>query len=322
MDSGPGANGRTERRCFGTTTGQQLARFPGEWHRFTWSDAAQDGLRYFTVDTNGSDRRLAVWGKSAGLSDASRRACYLVRLSCALCGPAPVGHLSRRSIALLNPGNRTTISSPLVRAWNHLVGRWPDLITTANERFARVWDWESGSEITRSSGKTFTLALPVASHAAGGLSPWLPASRRASANPRLVPPHWRPTAETSEDNYRAAVSPDGRWVAGGDLAGNVTLWDAESGSLVRRLKGHWRWVMDVAWMPDSRHFYSASLDHTVRYWDVETGALLATLTNHVRPVPQARPQCRRAEAGLLRLPAAHVDLGHAATGCFCECERI
>lgn len=90
-----------------------------------------------------------------------------------------------------------------------------------------------------------------------------------------------------------AVSPDGRLIAtgtGGVTEGNpimqrilpaedytVRLWDADTGKLVREMKGHTGVVYVLAFAPDGRTLVSGSWDGSIRLWDVPGGQELATV---------------------------------------------
>ncbi len=69
---------------------------------------------------------------------------------------------------------------------------------------------------------------------------------------------------------RIAVSADGSRIAGAMGDRSVRLWDAETGQLLRVLRGHTDLVMDVAFSPDGSTLASASYDKTVFLWDLAT----------------------------------------------------
>ena len=48
----------------------------------------------------------------------------------------------------------------------------------------------------------------------------------------------------------------------------VRIWDARTGDLLERLRGHRDSVYSVAFTPDARGLVSGSLDKTLKYWDV------------------------------------------------------
>jgi len=48
----------------------------------------------------------------------------------------------------------------------------------------------------------------------------------------------------------------------------VDIWDARTGGLLERLRGHKSCVFSVAFAPDGCGLVSGSLDKTLKYWDV------------------------------------------------------
>jgi WD40 repeat protein len=97
---------------------------------------------------------------------------------------------------------------------------------------------------------------------------------------------WKPrTLHHSCPIYTIAFSPDGRLLAtgtGGATAtrnfGEASLWDIQTRSLLRQLRGHGEHVLSVAFSPDSKTLTTASADWTINQWDSQTGRLLRTLT--------------------------------------------
>ncbi|MBN8248705.1 MAG: hypothetical protein J0L84_14855 [Verrucomicrobia bacterium] len=69
-------------------------------------------------------------------------------------------------------------------------------------------------------------------------------------------------------------SPDGAWLAAGDHAGLVTVWDPRSGRLLHRLEGHIASVWALAAAPDGIHLASAGDDNDVCLWDARSGRLV------------------------------------------------
>jgi WD40 repeat protein len=70
---------------------------------------------------------------------------------------------------------------------------------------------------------------------------------------------------------RLAISPDGRFLAGGDEKGVVLLWRLSDGLNVRVLRGHRNPIVGLAFSPDNRLLVTASLDESVKVWDVASG---------------------------------------------------
>lgn len=83
---------------------------------------------------------------------------------------------------------------------------------------------------------------------------------------------------------RLAYSPDGKVLALSRFAPETKLFDAESGKLLRELKGHTNHARCVTFTPDGKKIITGSYDRTVRIWDAKTGQLEHTLEGHKSPV--------------------------------------
>jgi WD40 repeat protein len=76
-----------------------------------------------------------------------------------------------------------------------------------------------------------------------------------------------------------AWSPDARWVATGDDAGALQVWDARTGAIVREVGRYPRGVSAVAWAADGvRVAAAAAVD--LRVWDAREGKELRALPGH------------------------------------------
>jgi WD40 repeat protein len=95
----------------------------------------------------------------------------------------------------------------------------------------------------------------------------------------------RRLGDPAEQFLAAALSPDGRIVAGGggrsDGSGVVHVWDAASGKLVWSMNDHAAEVLAVAITADGASLASAGADGAVRLRDIRTGAVASTLEGHV-----------------------------------------
>lgn len=104
-----------------------------------------------------------------------------------------------------------------------------------------------------------------------------------------------------------ASNPDGRTIAGGDIRGNIRIWDGRTGSLVRTIAAHFGSVESLAYAPDGRSLASSAsgtiqrrLDEAtgevvrkknedpIRIWDPHTGELRAELAGHTARVQAVR----------------------------------
>jgi serine/threonine protein kinase/WD40 repeat protein len=107
----------------------------------------------------------------------------------------------------------------------------------------------------------------------------IPERLRAAWQPRELVAVLGEPVTPREKKYYVAVSPDGRWLAGGGFAQVVHLWDAATGQEPFTFKGHREMVTAVAFAPDSQTLASASSDErtTVKLWDLKSRAESFTL---------------------------------------------
>lgn len=67
-------------------------------------------------------------------------------------------------------------------------------------------------------------------------------------------------------------SPDGTLLASGSDDCTVRIWDAETGSELRKFEGHIELVRNVVFLPDGKQILSSSYDGTVRRWNIDDEA--------------------------------------------------
>jgi WD40 repeat protein len=68
-----------------------------------------------------------------------------------------------------------------------------------------------------------------------------------------------------------AYSPDGRFLAVGDMQCTVYVWDAKTNKRLKTFEGHHDAVQSVIFSADSKYLFSTGEDGTVRVWPLEAG---------------------------------------------------
>jgi WD40 repeat protein/DNA-binding SARP family transcriptional activator len=76
-----------------------------------------------------------------------------------------------------------------------------------------------------------------------------------------------PNCCASPKNRGISWSPDGRLVAASS-EGTARVWDAETGTVQYRLRGHSGFILSVAWSPDSSRLVTGSSDGTAKVWEI------------------------------------------------------
>jgi len=74
-----------------------------------------------------------------------------------------------------------------------------------------------------------------------------------------------------------ALSPDGQFLATGDINHEVRLWHVESGEIHRVFHEHDNWVFSLAFSHDSQLLATGSQDCTIKIWKVDQGQCIKTL---------------------------------------------
>jgi WD40 repeat protein len=145
------------------------------------------------------------------------------------------------------------------------------IVSASNDDTIKVWDAETGREIRTLRGH------------------------------KHVPQPGMPLPVILEgDVWAVAFSPDGKRIVSGSNDDTIKVWDAETGRVLRTLRGNFEeepgllnmkpdlvfrnfldGVHSVAFSPDGKRIISGSSDNMIRVWDAETGREIRTLqTRH------------------------------------------
>ncbi len=88
-----------------------------------------------------------------------------------------------------------------------------------------------------------------------------------------------------------AFSPDRAFVAAGSADGKITIWDVNTGNIVRTMTSHKKGTLAVAFSPNGRFILTGGLDSVkpsnlfhIKLWDVASGKQMAILGEHQEEV--------------------------------------
>ncbi|MBN2314758.1 MAG: protein kinase [Sedimentisphaerales bacterium] len=158
------------------------------------------------------------------------------------------------------------------------------LVTGGYDRMVRLWDTNTGRELTTLIGHPASLTDVVfspdgrliASTALGGQSRvWNPSEEREG----------RILKRGHTNLVRAlAFSPDSKQLISASMDKAIKVWDVSKGKVIHTLSGHENSIWSLAISPDGRHIVSGSEDSTIRLWDIDSGEQLERLKGHAGAV--------------------------------------
>jgi WD40 repeat protein/transcriptional regulator with XRE-family HTH domain len=91
-------------------------------------------------------------------------------------------------------------------------------------------------------------------------------------------------AETFSAILSIAFSPDGKFLATGDMNAEIRLYQVADWKQLFTCKGHTDWVISIAFSPDSRILASGSDDQTIKLWNITTGECIKILQGHEKGI--------------------------------------
>jgi WD40 repeat protein len=162
----------------------------------------------------------------------------------------------------------------------------------------RVWDAATGKELLALKAHKFGIMMrSVAVSADGGRIVSSDSSGRVIVwdaakdyKPRILPHNFGENA--------IALSPDAKRVAA-DKNWLVHICDADTGQIVRVLKGHQGAIGSIVFIANSNRMVTGSADNTVMVWDINTGKAVVTLAGHTGNITSvaALPDGKRIVSG-------------------------
>jgi WD40 repeat protein len=164
--------------------------------------------------------------------------------------------------------NKHIISSSFdqtIRLWN-LVGENLQTIDLSKEPFDLEEVW-SGKLVAVSSDNKFIVAgISTDEHHLSGIV-------------QLLDINGNPKGQPFGNDWRFALSPNGKYIAVADANNTIQLWDIRGNRLGSLFRGHENLITSLAFSPDSQFIASGSWDNTVRLWDRQ-GNLITTFLEH------------------------------------------
>ena len=169
------------------------------------------------------------------------------------------------------------------------------IISASWDRTIRLWNVESGLEVGKISRNGNYGIRAVYLSPNGKRIVW-----QASDNIiRMTDVNGLHLERPSGHIYPNPYSLDGKQVVMASGNKIIGIYDAETGSEIKKLEGHTGDVTSAFFSPDGKYIISASKDKTIRIWDAESGKGLKQFKGHSEAVTFAlfSPDSRRIVSG-------------------------
>ena len=102
----------------------------------------------------------------------------------------------------------------------------------------------------------------------------------------LAAAKFEPKELYAHETYVTGVALAGKTLVTGGYDGKLVWWDTDSGSQVRKLDAHAKWIRKVVASPDGKLVASVADDMVCRVWDAATGKVVHELRGHKEQTPQ------------------------------------
>ncbi len=115
-----------------------------------------------------------------------------------------------------------------------------------------------------------------------------------------------PIGQPFGNDWRFALSPNGKYIAVGDANNTIQLWDMKGNRIGSPFRGHENSITSLAFSPNGRFIASGSWDKTVRLWDTK-GNLISTFLGHQKAIesitfsPDGQYIASASQDGIVRL---------------------
>jgi WD40 repeat protein len=188
-------------------------------------------------------------------------------------GTFAIGTRSNTIVLVENGTARTVVSGHASEVWGLATHPTdPVIVSTAHDRFARFWNYESHTPDTEKSIEIKKTKIRSAAFSPDGtmlaIGTW-EGHVHGYSYPACEQVFDANVSKETVDSLE--FSPDGKFIAAASWDQNIHIIDAAAGKGVRKCKGHTASVLMVNWSADGKYLMSNSRDYEILYWDAATG---------------------------------------------------